>query len=114
MLASWLRRRGGQVAAAAAALGCLTTASVAQQSPAAQRGLTYVRTHCAQCHAIDKVSASPLSVAPPLRTLHERYPVESLAEALGEGIRTGHPTMAEFQLDPGQIGDLIAYLKTLE
>ncbi len=73
-----------------------------------------MRTNCAHCHAIDKVSASPLRVAPPLRTLHERYPVESLAEALAEGIRTGHPTMAEYQLDPGQIGDLIAYLKTLE
>jgi hypothetical protein len=27
---------------------------------------------------------------------------------------TGHPTMPQFQLDPGQIGDVIAYLKTLE
>ena len=26
----------------------------------------------------------------------------------------GHPTMPEFRLDPGQIGDVIAYLKTLE
>ena len=29
------------------------------QSPAAQRGLTFVRTNCAQCHAIDKVSREP-------------------------------------------------------
>ena len=27
---------------------------------------------------------------------------------------TGHPTMPQFKLDPGQIGDVIAYLKTLE
>jgi hypothetical protein len=40
--------------------------------------------------------------------------VEDLAESLGEGIRTGHPTMPEFRLDPGQVGDVIAYLKTLE
>jgi hypothetical protein len=46
--------------------------------------------------------------------LHKRYPVETLEEALGEGITTGHPTMPEFRLDPGQVGDFIAFLKTLE
>jgi hypothetical protein len=28
-------------------------------SPAAQRGLVFVRSHCAHCHSIDKVSPSP-------------------------------------------------------
>jgi len=83
-------------------------------SPAAQRGLVFVRTYCASCHSIDKVSQSALKVAPPLRALHLRYPVESLAESLAEGIITGHPTMAQFQLDPGQVADVIAYLKSLE
>lgn len=83
-------------------------------SPAAQRGLVFVRTNCARCHSVDRVGPSPLRIAPPFRTLHERYPVESLQEALAEGIVTGHPTMPEFQLDPGQVGDVIAYLKSLE
>ena len=83
-------------------------------SPAAQRGLVFVRTHCAHCHSIDKVSPSPLVTALPLRTLHERYPVESLEEPLAEGIITGHPSMPEFQLDPGQVADVIASLKSLE
>ena len=82
--------------------------------PGAQRGLTFVSANCTPCHAIDKVSPSPLSIAPPFRTLHTKYPVENLAEALAEGIMTGHPTMPQFKLDPGQIGDVIAYLKTLE
>jgi mono/diheme cytochrome c family protein len=46
--------------------------------------------------------------------LHKRYPVEDLAESLAEGIVTGHPTMPEFRLDPAQISDVLAYLKTLE
>ncbi len=83
-------------------------------SPAAQRGLVFVRTHCAHCHSIDKVSRSPVVTALPFRTLHERYPVESLQEPLAEGIITGHPSMPEFQLDPGQVADVIAYLKSLE
>ena len=90
----------------------LTPATAA--SPQQQRGKTFAINNCAKCHAIDKVSPSPLKIAPPFRTLHTRYPVESLAEALAEGIQTGHPTMPEFQLDPDQIGDLLAYLKTLE
>ena len=71
-------------------------------------------TNCTQCHAVDKISPSPLKIAPPFRTLHTKYPVEDLAEALAEGIVTGHPTMPQFELDIGQIGDVIAYLKTLE
>jgi mono/diheme cytochrome c family protein len=82
--------------------------------PAAQRGLVFARTNCSRCHSVDKVSPSPLPIAPPFRTLHLRYPVETLQEALAEGIVTGHPTMPEFRLDPGQIGDLISFMKSLE
>ncbi len=84
------------------------------QNPPAQRGLVFARANCARCHSVDKVSDSPLKVAPPFRTLHKRYPVELLEEAFGEGIVTGHPAMPEFRLDPDQVGDLIAFLKTLE
>ena len=84
------------------------------QSPAVQRAEVFVRTNCAQCHSIDKVSPSRLTEAPPFRVLHLKYPVESLEEALAEGIVTGHPSMPEFRLDPGQVGDVIAYLKSLE
>lgn len=86
----------------------------AQTSPGEQRGQTFVRANCSSCHAIDKVSASPLAIAPPFRELHARYPVESLQESLVEGIRTGHANMPEFRLDPGQASDVIAYLKSLE
>ena len=59
--------------------------------------------NCARCHAIDKVSPSPLPIAPPFRSLNERYPVENLAESLAEGIVTGHPTMPEFRLELDQV-----------
>jgi len=83
-------------------------------SPQEQRGKTFALNNCAKCHSIDKVTPSPLKIAPPFRTLHKRYPIETLGEALAEGISTGHPTMPEFRLEPDQIGDLLAYLKTLE
>ncbi len=83
-------------------------------SPSEIRGRTFARNNCARCHSIDKATESPLKIAPPFRILHNRYPVGSLAEALAEGIMTGHPTMPEFQLEPDQINDFIAFLRTLE
>ena len=110
-------RRTAMVVGALMVTGVGTVAGPAAAqtlSPAEQRGLTFVRVHCAQCHSIDVASESPLKIAPPFRTLHERYPVTDLQEPLAEGIVTGHPTMPEFRFDPDQVRDLVAYLKTLE
>jgi cytochrome c len=93
---------------------CAGEPALAQQAPAAQRGLTFVRVHCAQCHSIDQISDSPLTIAPAFRTLHLKYPIENLQRPLAEGIIAGHPTMPQFRLDPDQIADVIAYLKTLK
>ena len=81
---------------------------------AEQRGKAYARANCARCHAIDRRSESPLKIAPPFRTLHQRYAIDSLEEALAEGIYTGHADMPAFELEPDQIHDLLSYLKTLE
>src|SRR5689334_13933942 len=78
-----------------------------------QRGRAYVKAHCARCHAIGRVGESPFKPAPPFRTLHLRYPIEMLGEALAEGIVTGHPAMPQFELAPQQINDLLSYLKSL-
>jgi mono/diheme cytochrome c family protein len=90
------------------------TGSALAITPAEQRGKNFVRTNCSGCHAIDKVSPSPLTIAPPFRDLHRKYPIESLQESLAEGIYTGHPTMPTFRLDPDQINDVLSYLKSLE
>jgi cytochrome c553 len=70
-----------RVAALGAAAGAMMMSSLPTRcdelSPAAQRGLTIMRTNCARCHSIDKVSESPLRIAPPFRTLHQRYPLSS-------------------------------------
>jgi cytochrome c len=100
-------------------LGCLAaflllTNTALALSPAEQRGKNFVVTNCSRCHAVDKVSASPLKIAPPFRELHRKYPIETLQESLAEGIYTGHPTMPVFRLEPDQINDVLSYLKSLE
>ncbi|KMO41586.1 cystathionine beta-lyase [Methylobacterium variabile] len=102
------------IATASALLMCLAAVPAAAWDERVKRGRALARTECARCHAVGRTGVSPLRQAPPFRTLHERYPVEDLAEALTEGIRTGHPTMPEFRFEPDQAEALIAYLKTLE
>ena len=79
-----------------------------------ERGRAFVERHCARCHAVGPTGDSPMAEAPRLRDLHRRYPVEQLAEALAEGILTGHPDMPQFRLEPDEIEDVIGYLKSLE
>ena len=104
--------------ATALSSACFSIIAFGMLSPAAannvQAGKAFAQANCSHCHSIDKFTPSTLAIAPPFRTLHERYPVESLEEALGEGITTGHPSMPEFRLDPGQVGDFISFLKSLE
>ena len=56
---------------------------------------------------------SPRSEAPPFRTLSQRYPVAQLAEALAEGIVTGHNDMPQFVFAPDEIEAIIAYLDAI-
>jgi len=92
----------------------LGTTTAMAQSGRIQRGQTFAQTNCSQYHAIGRVGESPIPEAPPFRTLHTRYPIEDLAESFAEGITTGHPSMPQFQLDPAQINDLIAYLNSVQ
>lgn len=103
-----------RVPAAVAATLLFFAADSVANAQSAQRGLIYARANCARCHSIDKLSESPLKIAPPFRVIHKRYPVEQLQEALGEGIVTGHQNMPEFRLEADQIADFLAFLKTLE
>lgn len=89
-------------------------AQSAKAASPAERGRSFAKLHCARCHAIGPTGESQFKQAPPFRTLHLRYPVETLGEALAEGIVTGHPDMPQFELRPRQIYELLSYLKTLE
>jgi mono/diheme cytochrome c family protein len=97
----------------AIALLALLPAMEAQAANNAEKGRVFVESNCARCHAIGLDDDSHMPEAPPLRTLHNRYPIDSLTEAFAEGIVTGHPQMPEFQLDTDTISDMLAYIKSL-
>lgn len=96
------------------AIAVTAPAAALADTPQEQRGKILALYNCARCHAIDRGSQSKLKTAPPFRTLHTRYPVETLTDALGKGISAGHPRMPPFPLGPDQVADLVAFLKTLQ
>ncbi len=108
-----MTRRGWGFVLVALGVSLPALASAASDDDEVARGLALVEENCARCHAIGESGESPFEPAPAFRTLHERYPLEDLEEALAEGIVSGHPAMPEFTFDPDQIDDVIAYLKTL-
>jgi cytochrome c len=83
----------------------------------AARGEAIAQKNCSTCHAVGKTGSSPYPLAPPFRTLHQKYDVEGLAEAFAEGIvvgNSGERQMPRFIMSVEQIEDMIAYLKSLE
>jgi mono/diheme cytochrome c family protein len=102
--------------ASVAMLATVLTAHGASAASAAsaENGRRLVQRNCAVCHAIGTTGQSPHKGAPPFRELHDRYPVEMLAEALAEGMLTGHPAMPQFTFTPRQIDDIIAYLESVQ
>jgi cytochrome c len=77
------------------------------------KGRAILEANCARCHAIGMDDTSHHEEAPPFRVVVTRYPPEDLAEALAEGIISGHPDMPEFVFQPDQIEAILAYLDTL-
>ena len=92
-----------------------SVASVTESTPGDPiSGRDVADRSCALCHAIARDGVSPDPRAPAFRTLSGRYPLDSLSEALAEGIVVGHTGMPQIQLEPVKIRDLIAYLETIQ
>jgi mono/diheme cytochrome c family protein len=92
-----------------------TRAQAAPETPElVKQGEALLAKDCARCHGIGRADASKHPQAPLFRRLSKRYPIESLEEALGEGIISGHPDMPEFQFDADDVGAIIAYLKSIQ
>ena len=86
----------------------------ASAAPDLKRGEALLTKNCAPCHAVGRTGESPRKEAPAFRTLGQRYPIESLEEALAEGLMSGHPDMPGFSFDADDVGAIIAYLKSIQ
>src|SRR3982751_5358738 len=78
------------------------------------RGELLLNSNCSGCHAVARTGISPHPSAPPFRTLGQRYSIDSLAEALAEGLYTGHADMPEFVFDIADVGAILTYLQSIQ
>lgn len=101
------------VLAAAAAL-LAAQAAQAQDHASLTAGRRLAATHCGQCHAVDRADQSPNPRAPKFRDFGPNFPFEGLRQALAEHMIVGHPEMPVMVLSKTEIGDLIAYLKSIQ
>ncbi len=79
-----------------------------------KRGEALLTKNCASCHAVGTTGDSPRADAPTFRTLSKKYPIETLAESLAEGLFTGHPDMPEFVFEAPDVGAILAYLESIQ
>ena len=101
-----------RLALASAGSLCFLSAALGQGTEV-KRGETIVTRDCGPCHATMRTGESRHPDAPAFRTLSKRYPIESLEEALGEGLVTGHDT-PEFIFKRTEVGAIIAYLNSIQ
>lgn len=82
-------------------------------SQPAARGLGFAQTHCSACHAIRRLGISPNPEAPPFAAVVNTPGLTSVT--LTSWLRASHnfPEIMNFDIEPGQIEDLAAYMMTL-
>ena len=77
-------------------------------------GKALAQANCARCHAVGFTGDSPNPKAPPFRTLSERFPVDTIDEALLTKATPAHTDMPHFAITIKQARDIAAYIATVQ
>lgn len=97
-----------------AAIGLFALAgAAAAQEAVRDPGFLLLDRHCSNCHGIGPNDKSRHPSAPTFKAVMKRYKAQMLAEALAEGLSTGHPDMPEFTFAPQEVGAIVRYLDRL-
>jgi len=99
---------------AALALIALAAAPLGAKVTPAKRGLAFAQTRCSACHGITANSSSPTPAAPPGGDIAHRP--GTTRETLRVFLRDSHnyPAAMQFTVKRRNIGDLAAYMITLQ
>jgi mono/diheme cytochrome c family protein len=65
-------------------------------------GRMILQKNCSRCHSIDASGQSPLELAPPLREIYLKYPIEQLEYGFAEGMGSKHREMPQIQFSSEQ------------
>src|SRR5262245_36524652 len=90
-----------------------TLAGAAESTALVDQGRTLAACKCAVCHAVGERGESPHRAAPPLRTLHENYPIKMLADAILTNVLSGHDEMPMFEFSRNEMMALLSFIDSL-
>lgn len=97
----------------AISLAAATAAPTSAATANVEQGHAFAQAHCSGCHAVAALTLSPNPEAPPFEAIVNK---PGLTEAtLKTFLRDSHnfPDIMAFDIDPGQIDALSAYMLTL-
>ena len=95
----------------AAMLLALASEALAQDADV-EAGAAYAREVCAACHAVlANEQISPLPQAPNFQSVADTPGMTELA--LTVWLQSSHPTMPNFILDPDDLRNVVAYIRSL-
>ena len=101
-----------ELAIAAAVLLALSSEAGAQDADI-EAGAAYAKQICAACHAVlPNEQISPLPQAPTFQSIADTPGMTELA--LTVWLQSSHPTMPNIVLEPDDMRNVIAYIRSLE
>jgi mono/diheme cytochrome c family protein len=89
------------------------TAIESRSSESEVDGKMLLQKYCSRCHSIDATGQSPLQLAPPLREIYLRYPIEQLEYGFAEGMGSKHREMPQIQFSSEQVSAILNYLGSI-
>jgi len=90
----------------------LVPSAAAQEGGSASKGLAYARTHCAECHAVERTEGpAPQGRAASFAAIANTSGMTAMA--LSVWFQTPHPTMPNLIIPEADRRDVIAYIVSL-
>jgi len=110
-----MKWRFGSICVALMLLSASATSENASESKSklAARGRAILQEQCGRCHAIGPVGASPLPLAPPMRTIYRRFLPRELQAELSEGMVSRHKDMPQIEFSDEDVYAIMTYLYAL-
>lgn len=110
--------RFGRYHAIAALAGAVVLGAAESGAPLAAElgpadGAALAELRCGRCHATGATGDSPQRGVIPFRRLHERFPIDMLAEAQRTSKISGHDEMPAFDLAPEEVRALLSHIDAL-
>ena len=90
------------------------TACVSTPQESIEHGRRVAEGTCARCHAVRAQGGSPNAFAPAFRDLRRTRSIASIEDTFAHGLIVAHPPMPAFAVTPGDMEDVLDYIRSIQ